>query len=242
MNKDKIFSEKKEIGNFEFNQEVAEVFDDMLVRSVPFYSEIQRMVTELTEKFSIDNTNIYDLGCSTGTTMLNIFKQKNLKKIKIIGIDYSQPMIDLAKKKLKEEYSGNNYEFFIADLNKPININNASVVLMILTLQFVRPIQRELLIKQIYDNLQNNGCLIITEKIIPGSIPLRKLFIDFYYKYKKSKGYSDLEISQKREALENVLIPYTLNENFELLRRNGFKNVDVFFNWYNFAGIIGVKE
>jgi tRNA (cmo5U34)-methyltransferase len=242
MNKDKIFSEKKEICNFEFNQEVAEVFDDMLVRSIPFYSEIQRMVTELAEKFSIDNTNIYDLGCSTGTTMLNILKQKNLKKIKIIGIDYSQPMIDLAKKNLKEKYSGNNYEFFSSDLNKPININNASVVIVVLTLQFVRPIQRELLIKQIYDNLQNKGCLIIVEKIIPGSNLLKKVFIDFYYKFKKSKGYSDLEISQKREALENVLIPYSLSENFELLRRNGFKNADVFFNWYNFAGIIGVKE
>ncbi|MCL4378727.1 MAG: carboxy-S-adenosyl-L-methionine synthase CmoA [Actinobacteria bacterium] len=242
MHEDKIFSEKREISDFKFDKEVACVFDDMLERSVPFYPEIQRMAVELAGKFAIAGSNIYDLGCSTGTTMLGILNTNHSKKVKIIGIDHSHPMIDLAKKKLKENYNGDNYEFVFADLNKPVVIEKASVVIMLLTLQFIRPLQREILIKHIYDNLLDNGCLVIIEKVLATDSLLNRLFIDLYHKFKKIKGYSDLEIAQKREALENVLIPLRIDENVELLRRNGFPIIDIFFKWYNFAGFIGVKQ
>ena len=241
MGADKIFSKKREISDFKFDKEVASVFDDMLDRSVPFYSEMQRMAIEITEKFAIEGSNIYDLGCSTGATMMNILNKNNLEKVKVIGLDSSNNMIELAKKKLKENYKGNNYEFVLADLNKPVDIEKASVVIMILTLQFVRPLQREILIKNIYNNLLNNGCLIIIEKVLSTDSLLNRLFIDWYYKFKKSKGYSELEIAQKREALENVLIPLRIDEDVELLR-NGFSIIDTFFKWYNFAGLIGVKQ
>jgi tRNA (cmo5U34)-methyltransferase len=120
-------------------------------------------------------------------------------------------------------------------------VENASVVLLVLTLQFVRPLYRERIIKSIYDGMADNGCLIIVEKVLGENSTFNRLFIKHYYEMKMRNGYSELEISQKREALENVLVPYRLEENKELLRGAGFKHVDVFFKWYNFCGIIAMK-
>jgi len=110
-----------------------------------------------------------------------------------------------------------------------------------LTLQFVRPLYRDALLASIYQGMNENGCLILVEKVLGESSTLNRLYIKYYYDFKRQNGYSDLEISQKREALENVLIPYKLLENRELLLRTGFRSVDVFFKWYNFCGIIAVK-
>jgi tRNA (cmo5U34)-methyltransferase len=127
------------------------------------------------------------------------------------------------------------------DLNEPYVIANASVVVLNLTLQFVRPLFRDRLVRSIWEGLNENGCLILVEKVLGNDSLFNRLFIKFYYDMKRRNDYSDTEIAQKREALENVLIPYRIDENVELLRRNGFGSVDVFFKWYNFAGLIGVK-
>jgi len=240
--KDKIFAKKMKIQDFNFDNKVANVFDEMLERSVPFYAETQRMIGKLVEKFAQDGTNIYDLGCSTGTTMLNIAPRIKTKDIKIIGIDNSIPMLERAKEKLKKKGVRDRCELKCADLNQPLFLNNPSVVILVLTLQFIRPIQREALIKQIYDQLIANGCIIAVEKILANDSMTNRLFIDLYYDYKKSRGYSQLEIAQKREALENILIPYRIDENIMLLRRSGFPIVDTFFQWHNFAGFLGIKQ
>lgn len=240
--RDKIFAKNSQVGDFIFNQGVADVFDEMLERSVPFYVEIQNMVGELAGKFSKDGTNIYDLGCSTGNTMINIAKYVKGKKVRIIGVDNSLPMLDHARARLKANRCWNRCKFQVADLNQTIFLENPSVVVLILTLQFIRPLNREQLIKQIYDRLIKGGCLIVVEKILGSDSLTNRLFIDLYYSFKKRNGYSQLEIAKKREALENVLIPYTAEENKMLLRRNGFQVVDVFFNWYNFTGFIGLKQ
>jgi tRNA (cmo5U34)-methyltransferase len=112
---------------------------------------------------------------------------------------------------------------------------------MVLTLQFLRPIYRERLIRSIYEGMNENGCLIIVEKVLGENSIFNRLFIDYYYRMKKKHGYSELEISQKREALENVLVPYKLIENRELILDTGFRSWDVFFKWYNFCGMIAVK-
>jgi tRNA (cmo5U34)-methyltransferase len=242
MKSDKIFQNKRKIGDFKFDNEVAGVFDDMLDRSVPFYSEMQRMIGELVSIFAIEGTNIYDLGCSTGNTILNVLKNTESQDIKVTGIDYSKSMLENAERKIHDSYTGSNYELIRADLNKPIQIKNASVVIMVLTLQFVRPLQREALIGQIYNNLLDNGCFILIEKVIAQDSMFNRMFIDLYYGFKKRMGYSKLEIAKKREALENVLIPLRIDENIDLLRRNGFSMIEIFFKWYNFTGIIGVKQ
>ena len=129
-----------------------------------------------------------------------------------------------------------------ADLNQEVKIENASVVVLCLTLQFIRPIYREKLVRSIYEGLNPGGALILVEKILAEDSRYNRDFINYYYNYKRRNNYSELEISQKREALENVLIPYKLSENISLLRDQKFDHCEVFFKWYNFAGLIAVKK
>jgi tRNA (cmo5U34)-methyltransferase len=162
--------------------------------------------------------------------------------IRFVGIDDSQEMLDKCKLKLMEIGFSRDYELRCADLSQGVKIDNASVVVLCLTLQFVRPIYRELLLKNIYDGLNSGGVLILVEKILAEESNFNRDFIKYYYNYKRRNNYSELEISQKREALENVLIPYKLTEDIAILRDRGFTNCETFFKWYNFAGIIAIKK
>jgi tRNA (cmo5U34)-methyltransferase len=240
---DRIFAEpRKEIADFDFGRETATVFDDMLARSVPYYDEIQRMSAELVADFAESGTSIYDLGCSTCESFLNIERVLPPDAaVRYVGIDSSQEMLDIARGKLEEARVKNPYELVLGNLDRPLDIEHASVVMLVLTLQFVRPLHRERLIRTVREGLTENGCLILVEKVLGENSTFNRLFIKHYYEMKKRNGYTDLEISQKREALENVLVPYRLEENKELLRSQGFRHVDLFFKWYNFCGIIAMK-
>ncbi len=241
--RDEIFAvPTKRIADFDFGKETAAVFDDMLGRSVPFYDEIQKMIGELVSDFAAEGTAIYDLGCSTGTTFLQIAQTvPRDRNVRYVGVDYSPEMLEIARRKLSGSGFGRPFELECADLNAGVRIDGASVVLMVLTLQFVRPLYRQRVIRSIYDGLTENGALILVEKVLGENSTFNRLFIDHYYEMKRENGYSELEISRKREALENVLIPYRLEENKELLRDQGFRHVDVFFKWYNFCAIIATK-
>ena len=240
---DKLFVDaRSRAEDFDFGKDTAAVFDDMLVRSVPFYAEIQRMLGELIADFAVAGTSIYDLGCSTGNTLLAA--GANLRPdldVRFVGLDSSEEMLRKAQDKLAATQFPWPHELQHRDLNDGIHVENASVVLMVLTLQFVRPLNREALIASLHHGLNHNGCLLLVEKVLGEHSTFNRLFIDHYYEMKRRKGYSDMEIAQKREALENVLIPYRLEENKRLLRRVGFQHVDVFFKWYNFCGIIAIK-
>jgi tRNA (cmo5U34)-methyltransferase len=233
-------SQRASVGDFCFDREVATVFDDMVSRSVPFYAEMQRMVAELAHDFAVPETALYDLGCSSGTSLLNLH-QALPNDVRFVGIDNSQPMLDECRAKLTQHGVDRAIELDCVDLNRGVRIEGASVVLMLLTLQFIRPLERERLMKDIVAGLRPQGCLLLVEKVLGEESLFNRLFIDHYYDLKRRNGYSELEISQKREALENVLIPYKLAENRELLLRCGFASVDVFFKWYNFCGIVAVK-
>lgn len=239
--KDEVFKETfTKPSDFEFSGKVAKVFDDMVNRSVPFYEEIQRMIGDLAATHYQKHSIIYDLGCSTGTTLLQIH-QAISGNVKMIGIDDSLDMLDKCKIKLKDAGITNTIDLQVEDLNNGIDIEDASVVVLCLTLQFVRPINREKIIKKIFTGLKKNGVLIIVEKILAEDSSFNRDFIEYYYEMKRRHHYSEMEISQKREALENVLIPYKLSENITLLRDAGFSHVEVFFKWYNFAGFIAKK-
>lgn len=238
--KDELFKENQPVADFAFGEKVAAVFDDMLDRSVPFYQEIQRMIAEMASDFAVDGTNIYDLGCSTGTTIMNLGAVIE-KNIRFVGVDYSEEMLKKCRDKMKVHGFSHDHDLLQADLNEGVLIENASMVLMVLTLQFVRPLYRDELIKSILQGLNENGCLILVEKVMGEDSVFNRLFIDYYYRLKKRNGYSELEIAKKREALENVLVPYKLLENREMLLRAGFRYCDVFFKWYNFCGILAVK-
>ena len=215
----------------------------MLLRSVPFYAEQQSMIAAIAKKFFIPGTNVYDLGCSTATNLVNLCKHLD-SSAHFIGYDNSKPMLKQARRKTREAGLGDRIELRYGDLNGDLEIlhlDNASIVVMTWTLQFIRPLQREKLMKWINAGLLENGVLIVAEKVLTNSTSMNRFFIDFYYDYKRKNGYSDLEISKKREALENVLIPYCIDENLELFRRNGFGVVETFFQWYNFVGFMCFK-
>lgn len=242
MSKDEVFkSDIEKASDFKFGANVAKVFDDMVNRSVPYYGEIQRMMAELAADHAREETFVYDLGCSTGTTMIGMDTMVT-PNIKFIGVDDSQEMLDKCKSKLMELGFSRPYELRCTDLGQGIKIENASVVVLCLTLQFVRPINRERLLQDIYDGLNPGGVLILVEKILAEESNFNRDFINYYYNYKRRNNYSEMEISQKREALENVLVPYKLSENITLLRDKGFAHCEVFFKWYNFAGLIAVKK
>lgn len=241
MKKDKIYSRKKvQYSDFNFGKKTAAVFDDMLDRSVPFYREIQRMIGEIANEFARNNTNVYDLGCSTGTTMLTLARGVK-KNIRLVGVDYSEAMLDKCRDNFKKFKIKKKYTLECRDLNNNYAIKNASVVVLNLTLQFIRPVQRDILIQHIYQGMVKNGCLIIVEKVLGNDSIFNRVFIKFYYEMKKRNGYTQLEIAQKREELENVLIPYRMTENEHLLQRNGFRYMDIFYKWYNFYGMVAIK-
>ena len=242
MGKDDVFRvEIEKPSDFKFGANVAKVFDDMVNRSVPFYGEIQRMMAELASDHAKEGSDVFDLGCSTGTTMISMDIMVN-QNIRFIGIDDSREMLDKCKSKLMEIGFSRPYELRCADLGQGIKIENASVVVLCLTLQFVRPIYRERLLKDIYDGLNPGGVLILVEKILAEESRFNRDYIQYYYNYKRRNHYSEMEISQKREALENVLVPYKLSENITLLRDKGFAHCEVFFKWYNFSGLIATKN
>ena len=239
---DQIFAEpKKRVDDFVFDGKTAGVFDDMLGRSVPFYAEIQRMTTELAADFATPGSNLYDLGCSTGTTLAALDPLVD-PTVRFIGIDDSPQMLDKARQKLSGAATGGRtIDLVRTDLHELNQIENASVVMLTLTLQFVRPLHRERLVRSICAGTNEQGCLILVEKLTESDTLFNRLFIKYDYDMKRRNGYSDLEIAQKREALENVLIPYRAEENEQLLLAGGYRRVQPFFQWYNFAGVIAVK-
>ncbi len=239
--RDKVYAtEQNGIADFAFNGNVAAVFDDMLCRSVPFYTEIQRMVIEMCADFAQPGTRLVDLGCSTGATLAALDRVVQ-SGVQFLGIDNSQDMLTRAATRLGELSPGRELELSATDLNSGVAFDNASVALLVLTLQFVRPLRRAQLMADIHRGLNEQGALILVEKVLGEDSMFNRLFIKYYYDLKRRHGYSDLEIAQKREALENVLVPYKLLENRELLLQTGFRYVDVFFKWYNFCGIVAVK-
>ena len=244
VGRDRLFADpKRSSKEFVFDEEVAEVFDDMLERSIPFYRQQQEMIREMLRRFWIPGTAVYDLGCSTGTLLVELASV--LEDARLVGLDNSVPMIDRARRNAAEHGLMERIELVVADLNghlEEIPLENASVVTLCWTLQFIQPLHRDDLIRWIHDKLVDGGVLVVTEKVLAGNGSLDRLFIDFYYDFKRRNGYSEIEIARKREALQNVLVPYRVKENLELFRRCGFGIVDTFFQWYNFAGFLCTKR
>jgi len=239
--KDQVFNTPGTgVEDFKFGKKVVSVFDDMVSRSVPFYGEMQRMIAEMAADFATKDSIVYDLGCSTGTTMIGMNALID-PSIKFVGIDESDEMLKKCDIKLQEAGFTRPYELRMGNLNVGVQLDKASVVVLCLTLQFVRPLYREKLITDIYNQLPENGALILVEKVLGEDSLFNRLFINYYYDFKRRNNYSEMEISQKREALENVLVPYKLMENREMLMQKQFRFVEVFFKWYNFCGLIAVK-
>ncbi len=254
QDRDTIYSQPLEkLVDFNFDEKVANVFPDMINRSVPGYASIVAMTGILAAEFYQSDSYCYDLGCSLGASSLSMAKAINDKTLHIVAVDNSQAMLDKAKMLVessitpllkKEEFSSDTdlscINFIHDDINQ-IDINNASVVVMNFTLQFIPPEQRSSLLSKIYRGMKKNGILILSEKLHYSDADQQQLLIDMHHFFKKANGYSHLEISQKRQTLENVLLSETLEQHKLRLQEVGFKQTEQWFQCFNFSSLIAIK-
>ena len=206
---DLIFSNKQsKIKDFAFDAQVVEVFPDMISRSVPGYSTIIDTIGRLSQRYVTDNSQVYDLGCSLGAATLAMRKGITAKNCKIIGIDSSSAMVERCKMHVSA-FKGNTPVEIIEDNILDIEIKNASMVVLNFTLQFIAPEQRQQLLNKIAQGLNPGGLLLLSEKIAHTDNVCNELLVDLHHDFKRANGYSELEIAQKRSAIENVLVPET---------------------------------
>ncbi len=235
--KDTLFAGADDVAPFEFNESVASVFDDMITRSVPHYSEIIKLQSRLTAKYYRDNTFIYDLGCSNGNFTASLISEMGERDFRLLAVDNSSPMIDFFKKRISGYVGHDRVTPVLSDI-LDIEFEKSSVVIANLTLQFIPVDKREILIKKIYESLVPGGVFLITEKTVNSDSGLAGLQQEFYYRLKEENGYSKIEITRKREALENVLIPETIEKHIERFKHAGFDAVEIWFKWFHFTAFI----
>lgn len=234
--RDEVF--KKPVGKqFEFDSSVASVFDDMIGRSVPFYGQTLELVSSLVSSFAKDEDVVLDLGCSTANTLLKIYQKADVK-LELIGLDNANAMLEIARQKALAY--GAKLDLRFADMLE-CELPESNFIISNYTLQFIRPLDRASFVQKIYNSLRKNGLCFISEKIIYEDKKLDKQMIEMYKNFKKTQGYSEFEISQKREALENILVPYTEEENVKMLQNAGFKSIQSIMKWGNFMTFLCIK-
>jgi tRNA (cmo5U34)-methyltransferase len=227
-----------QITSFAFDDHVANVFPDMISRSVPGYQTMIAAIGLLAGRFAMQNSVCYDLGCSLGAASFAMRQNIAAENCKIIAVDNSQAMLSRFESILTQTETL--IELHCADIRE-IEIKNASIVVLNFTLQFLPVKDRAELLAKIYDGLLPNGALIISEKLAFDDVRQHELQIDLHHEFKKAQGYSDLEISQKRTALENVLIPETFATHQNRLKSVGFNSAELWFQYFNFASFIALK-
>ncbi len=236
--RDQLFDNQIDIADFRFDANVVKVFDDMVRRSVPGYDSMIQMIGLIARMYGQENTNYYDLGSSTGAISLSIALNNMHNNNQFFAIDNSEDMVNQCKKNLNNKV--NNLHAICADIND-INIQNASIVVLNLTLQFIGVELRSNLIKKIYDGLNPGGVLIISEKIHFENKQIQNQITKLHMDFKRENGYSELEIANKRQAIENVLITETKEEHLKRLRDCGFTDSSCFFQCLNFVSFLSVK-
>ena len=240
--KDSIYAEPlNEIAGFSFDKKVVSVFPDMIQRSVPGYSTIIAMTGVLAERYAQAGSHCYDLGSSLGASSLSMRQQLGDRDCKIIAVDNSAAMQNRCREIIAQQPPGIDIELVEADL-RDVPIQKASVVVMNFTLQFVPIKERESILKTIYDGMLDGGILVLSEKISFEDPHLQSLNTELHHSFKQANGYSEMEVSQKRSALENVLIPETINAHQQRLKSVGFETMDVWFQCFNFVSLVAIKN
>ena len=232
--RDTLFAELvTEPSIFSFNDAVVDVFPDMIQRSVPGYGTVVRMSGILSEKYAQEGTHIYDLGCSLGESIRSVEGALNSRECHLIGVDNSPAMIS----KAQEIDSG--ITWYLADVTT-LPLEQSSVIIMNFTLQFIPIEQRLPLLTKIREAMVPGGLLILSEKLTLPDPDMDSLMIDLHHDFKRSQGYTDLEIARKRDAIENVLIPETAETHTQRLTKAGFSRSSIWFQCLNFASFIAI--
>lgn len=239
--RDTLFAKPKDmIVDFEFDEQVVSVFSDMIRRSVPGYGTLVTLIGLLAEQYVQPQSNIYDLGCSLGATTLSIHHRVRSTPCRMISVDNSKAMVRRCKNNIPADQGNSSIEVLCSDI-LDMEIQNASVVVINLTLQFIDPSLRLKLLETIYQGLLPGGALIISEKLCFEDMEEQSFQERMHIAFKKANAYSELEISQKRSALENVLVPDTTQAHLSRLRQAGFTSAYQWFQCFNFNSIVAVK-
>ena len=239
--KDEIFKSVLYPKKFSFNKEVANAFDDMILRSIPYYQHIIELGSSFTAYYYQKNSYVYDVGCSTGNIILKILESNPRIRFRIIGIDSSEDMIGQAKNKLAH-YSQNHDISLKTEDAMLISYHNVSVIHLNFTLQFISVRNRLVLLKKMFDNLLPGGIIFISDKLRSKNTEFQETFTQIYEQFKEDKGYSRAEIERKKESLEQVLISFTLEEQLDLLHNVGFCDIEIVHKNLNFASLIAKKS
>ncbi len=239
--RDTLFSSPlTEIVDFVFDEKVVDVFPDMINRSVPGYSTIINLTGMIASQYSQPGTRLYDLGCSLGASTLSMRHHVNVENCQIVAIDNAPAMITRLQKILQRDHSTIPVTTECADLQQTV-IENASVVVMNFTLQFIEREQRQEIIEKIYQGMNTGGVLLLSEKILLADKTENQILTELHHGFKKANGYTDLEVAQKRAALENVLLPETADTHLQRLQQAGFATVMPWFQCFNFVSFIAIK-
>ena len=239
---DDMFSDPLSVVNkFKFDEQVVNVFPDMIRRSVPGYSTILHMIGQLSSRYAQNGSRCYDLGCSLGAATLAIrHGAKDKEDIKIIAVDNSKGMLERCAEVIEYDATLPPVELVNADIQS-VDIERASVCVLNFTLQFVAPSQRQTTLTNIYSGMVNGGIIILSEKLNFDDAKHNSLMTELHHDFKRANGYSELEISQKRDAIEDVLIPESYQTHVNRLESVGFKGVNLWFQCFNFCSIIAFK-
>lgn len=238
---DTLFSDPlRAPGPFRFDAEVVGVFPDMIQRSVPGYETVIAMSGLLAARFAQPDSNVYDLGCSLGATTLAMRHRLSDRNCRIVAVDNSAAMIARCRELIAADGARTPVELIEADINE-VALSNASMIVLNYTLQFVPPALRLQLLRRAAEALRPGGILVLSEKVLLEDQALDQLNVDLHHDFKRAHGYSDMEISGKRDSLENVLLPETLSDHRGRLREAGFRSAEVWFQCFNFASLIALK-
>lgn len=233
--RDRVFADDGPPGDFVFDDVVAEVFPDMIKRSVPGYPAIVNMIQVLTGQYAQPGSRLIDLGCSLGASTIAMASGAGAKSCRVTGVDNAPAMLDRARRRCAQQYA--DIEWLCADV-RDVALDDASVVVLNFTLQFLPLADRLVLLTRIRRGLRAGGVLILSEKIAGEDDAADALLIEMHHAFKRANGYSELEISRKRTALENVLIPERLSAHRARLNAAGFRRVDVWFQCFNFISLV----
>ncbi|MFV0276818.1 MAG: carboxy-S-adenosyl-L-methionine synthase CmoA [Parahaliea sp.] len=225
---------------FRFDDRVASVFPDMIQRSVPGYSTIIAMTGLLAGRYASPGSRLYDLGCSLGASTLAMRQNVRHSDCEIVGVDNSEAMLTRCRTVIDTDSHEVPVTLTCADL-RDVAIEDASVVVLNFTLQFIPREARDAVIQRIGAGLRPGGIMVLSEKVSFEDPRLDALNIELHHNFKRANGYSDLEIARKRQALENVLRPETLARHRQRIAGAGFSSCDVWFQCFNFASLVALK-
>lgn len=224
-------------GKWEFDEGVTKIFDGYVRKHVPMYDEMHRLISDLSVWLVEEYTNVYDIGTSTGEVIHNLLESNGDKNAKYIGLDISSDMVNKAHERFRDNPNVEIYNQ--SAIGK--KFNDASLITSILTLQFIPIRSRQQIINNIYEGLNEGGGFILVEKVNGNNILFNNMWNELYHDLKLRNGLTEKEVIEKSQQIRGVLKPLSLSENISMLEKAGFKNVDIFFKWGNFVGLIAFK-